>query len=615
MTIRTQQPSPYKVAIIGVGPKGMYAFERLLAQLQNIDSPIEIHLFNRSPYFGAGDIYDIEQPHYLIMNFHSDNIQMWLESSSSKVAMNNKLCFTDWLKKEYVESSFPKDYAPRAVVGEYLHSGFLSLKNDAPKQVKIICHQMEVSKAKANEDGYNLFVKDEQQAIVRVQQLLLATGHPRPQKTAERTRYQSFIKCDNKLSFTDFVYPVTQKLATIKAQSTVLIKGLGLTFIDSVLCLTEGRGGQFLKDKNGDYIYKTSGEEPNYIFPFSRSGLPMVPRNADDNGSNIDLHYFTAEVVKKLKNQHAKIDFTTQILPLIEQEIIVAYYGRLFQQYNEKLNITDDFEVVEKQIEDFCQKYPIKQKSILQTLFTPYSTKGDDQTAFLQYLDRVIEAAQLGQEKSPLAAAVAVWRSVSPGFNELYSFGRFTPLSHREFLKSYAGHFNRIAYGPPLRNMLKIRALARAGILDFSFVRSPELHLDEISACFTLQKGAQAVQGDHLVDARIPKVDLTYEASDLEKSLLQQGIIRLYENKNEKHTFCPGCMELNENAHPINAEGEVVSSITVYGTPTEGITFDNDTLSRTRNDFASYWGKHVAKEIEKFNSNDTYITENQTVIK
>jgi hypothetical protein len=32
----------------------------------------------------------------------------------------------------------------------------------------------------------------------------------------------------------------------------------------------------------------------------------------------------------------------------------------------------------------------------------------------------------------------------------------------------------------------------------------------------------------------------------------------------------------------------------MYGTPTEGVTFDNDTLSRKRNNFASHWAQDIA---------------------
>lgn len=39
--------------------------------------------------------------------------------------------------------------------------------------------------------------------------------------------------------------------------------------------------------------------------------------------------------------------------------------------------------------------------------------------------------------------------------------------------------------------------------------------------------------------------------------------------------------------------------IAVTGTPTEGITFDNDTLSRNRNSFVDGWAEYISKEYAK----------------
>ena len=59
------------------------------------------------------------------------------------------------------------------------------------------------------------------------------------------------------------------------------MKGIGLTFIDAVLSLTEGRGGTFERMPDGRLSYRASGGEPATILPFSRSGLPMAPKPHD----------------------------------------------------------------------------------------------------------------------------------------------------------------------------------------------------------------------------------------------------------------------------------------------------------------------------------------------
>ena len=59
------------IGIIGLGPKGFYGFERLVAELDRCDncSAITIHLFNETENFASGWIYDPNQPEYLLMNY------------------------------------------------------------------------------------------------------------------------------------------------------------------------------------------------------------------------------------------------------------------------------------------------------------------------------------------------------------------------------------------------------------------------------------------------------------------------------------------------------------------------------------------------------------------
>ena len=63
-------PIDHSIAIVGLGPKGLYCLERLLAEVKAnpLRGELKIHLFNRSSYFGASPIYDPEQPEYILVN-------------------------------------------------------------------------------------------------------------------------------------------------------------------------------------------------------------------------------------------------------------------------------------------------------------------------------------------------------------------------------------------------------------------------------------------------------------------------------------------------------------------------------------------------------------------
>lgn len=92
-------------------------------------------------------------------------------------------------------------------------------------------------------------------------------------------------------------------------------EGFGLTCIDAILALTEGRGGQFEAVDSGKLTYTSSGKEPDRIFPFSRTGLPMVPRTgkADDK---TPLYFLREDALASFKKAKS-VSFKQTPLPLI----------------------------------------------------------------------------------------------------------------------------------------------------------------------------------------------------------------------------------------------------------------------------------------------------------
>jgi diaminopimelate decarboxylase len=61
---------PLRVAIIGLGPKGLYALERLVHLSRSLpEASIQLVVYEPHPVPGAGPWYDPEQPDYLRMNF------------------------------------------------------------------------------------------------------------------------------------------------------------------------------------------------------------------------------------------------------------------------------------------------------------------------------------------------------------------------------------------------------------------------------------------------------------------------------------------------------------------------------------------------------------------
>lgn len=605
-----------KVAIIGGGPKGIYGFERLTAWLK-IHPPsekIEIHIFNRSDSFGAGENYRIEQPSYLFMNNPVGEINMWGDEKPPPV-VPQPLSFPEWFCRTAGLNISYNDYTARAMAGRYLSHGFNLIASNLPENVEgkyIVGEVVDI----CNDSGkYALSLKAEgaenyHLKADRYDHVLLATGHPKHRETKQALNFQSFADEHEKAGYIPFVYPAETVFSNVPPNCSVGVKGMGLTFVDAVLALTEGKGGQFTRDEETEtLLYIPSGEEPKVIYPFSRSGLPMIPRRSIPNENN-ELSFFTRAALQRF-GSNVKLNFEQQIWPLLRQDMIYAYYDITMKNagYPVGLSGCEDFDDVENLVAEYLRKHsseiPFDAERFLEPLQETELHKGKTYHKYIQSLySYYMQEARKGEQKSPMAAVAAVWRKASSLFCEVYSFGGLTPESHKYFDSSMRGKLNRITYGPPVKSTEKLYALMESGILNFDVARNPDLVLDEESGSFVLENKPEGTRYpvQYLVDARIPKMSLADDPGPLFQNLINRGLVTLYENRLGKEAYKPGAVNITRQGFVIDRNGSINRGIAVTGTPTEGITFDNDTLSRDRNNFVDGWAECISKEYSKSTS-------------
>jgi uncharacterized NAD(P)/FAD-binding protein YdhS len=150
----------HKIAIIGAGPKGMYGFERLAAQFKEHppQCKIEIHIYNCSDSFGAGDIYSTCQPPFLLINNPVGDIKMWPDEEPPPV-ISNPQSLTQWLRAKEGERVTEYDYESRAAVGYYLKEGFKSIATNLPGNVAGKYVVGNVSDIYRNQGKYGLMLR------------------------------------------------------------------------------------------------------------------------------------------------------------------------------------------------------------------------------------------------------------------------------------------------------------------------------------------------------------------------------------------------------------------------------------------------------------------------
>ena len=572
----------HSIAIVGLGPKGLYSLAALQEQLSaKQDLPrLSVHLFNAHPCLAAGPNYDIDQPEFLLINYSIEKISAW---KSNELDGNDKLTFLDWIEKYRNSSKTPKkgDFASRALVGKYLRDALRVVLKHMPDNVEVKVYLGEVTNCIHEAEGKFRIEFEEEPANMNMnyEQIMITTGHSfKPVELINQPIPGRLIES---------VYPVESKLAEIKNHHTVGIAGLGLTFVDTILAFTEGRGGKFSQIDN-EMSYSPSGNEPTKVIAFSRSGLPMIPRN----GSEPDRYSTSQEVLnllKILKRKHGSIDFRVELLPIIKLEMENAWYQAIVAGKGQGENWFKMFN-----FSDLMN--PFKDLT--------FTSNRDYQIAFSELLDSYLEEMD-NPEDSPLEQVTAVWRNLLPKITEIYNFGGFKGSSIEDFHNNFIGRFNQLSFGPPVISMKKVAFLLKNG-----FLQVVKIGKDGISAkpdgSFTINPSrGDAIEVDILVQASVAKNNFPNSTSPLMQRFYDSGLATPFKKDSRVFTW----PALDDKGHLISKDGNVIDEITLYGTPSEGNTLDNDTLSRDKNDFASTWAADVQNRLS--NSKSRFNYENQ----
>lgn len=426
MSSREFLASTKRVAIVGCGPKGLYALDSLCNALDSQDAAqITVVVFDCSEHFGAGATYSFDQPHYLLMNYAASYIDAW--DRVLRPSHINHPDFNEWLKKQQpdvVATEFP----PRALVGKYLNFCYKKVLEVKPGNIEVI--EVKGNATDLIQVGRKWLIGNYRECGL-FDEMLVATGHQdlfKPQSL-----YSVFDPSLKPLR----VYPVDKNLAADKVlpNSKVAVKGFGLTWVDACLALTEGRGGQFVADG-----YLRSGKEPSSIVPFSRTGRPMLSKTSNVTEVSNNVAEFWDDEKRSLEAlmvNHGAINFMSDIWPVIT-------------------NASDRLLEVEA---GSSQKW-------FDTWIQKTFSGSDAYSAMRTSLDA---ATGVNGPDCPTALGIS-WRRLYSNIVNLVSHGGLTSASWAAF-KHTSTEMERIAFGPPHCNVRKILTLVDIGIVDLSQIR------------------------------------------------------------------------------------------------------------------------------------------------
>ncbi|MFJ6213759.1 FAD/NAD(P)-binding protein [Streptomyces sp. NPDC092296] len=362
MPEHSEQPHAIHLAIVGGGPTCTYVLERLAALVreQGTESPLDIVVYDLSGEFGSGQVHSPGQTRTSYLNRIVGQVAFAADESvvdaGPLLAADERPTLLEWCRARYEATGdrtfdvVAEDWPKRYVHGLALQDQFARYRDILAgiDEVTVTLRTAEV--VDIEERGDRLAVRTADGAApFEADYVLMLTGHSanRPELNPHQVAWARFTE-RHPVRLVPNAYPLEKSLPPEQTGpgTTVGCLGMGLTGIDVILYLTEGRGGVFERDGDGRMSYRRCGAEPDAIVPFSRTGLFTFARPYNDKERDIAaLEYrgpfLTVQAVRELRRtvgrpnlisgvEQRQLDFEAHVLPLVLLEMSLIYYSTLF---------------------------------------------------------------------------------------------------------------------------------------------------------------------------------------------------------------------------------------------------------------------------------------------
>lgn len=544
-----------RVAIVGQGPKGTFALERLLdhGAALGFGEHVEVDLFEPHRAPGAGPVYDPGQPDYLRMNFPAGRIDMW-SASSETVPAARRLSFTTWAR-EMGEGVEEGAYPPRALVGRYLAEGHETIVRHAPVQIEVELHRARVEAIRRCGSRWELFAGGEPREYDEV---LIATGH-------ETTSVESLEGAfDHRVPLIPSVFPVEERLSldAVRPASTVAVRGFGLSFIDAALALTEGRGGRFEQtDHPHRLIYLAGRDDVARILPFSRTGLAMLPKPSAGVGlPGTEMERIVARGRARIIGLSPGFDFRADLLGAIA-EVAVAVLTLTHGGVAEPGCLGEAHELLVG------------------------ASSGAERIGEVGPVEEIERGLAVGAGLRAPDVEWAVghsWRVLYPALVERLGGDGLREDDWPSF-HGLTRSMERLAFGPAPVNAAKLLALIAAGRVELSHVAGGRLRSADGHTWLESVSGSSKV--DAVIDAVLPAPGARGLCAGLLGQLVKEGYARIAPSRRG--------LEVSADGGCIGSDGSLSRGLSAIGRPTEDSVIGNDTLDRTLHPLADRWAARV----------------------
>ncbi|MEN3272730.1 MAG: hypothetical protein V7636_1491, partial [Actinomycetota bacterium] len=472
------------LAIVGAGPRGSCVLERLAANASELlRGPLTIHVIDPHPP-GGGRVWRMDQSPLMRLNSTAADVTLFLDETvrcDGPIVPGPTLA--EWTGLD--PNEFPTRHEGNAYFTWFYERAVAAL----PESVAVVTHAHQVVDLRDVDDMQQLVFEDGSTLDVDV--VALTLGHLDADPSGEHERVADFA-AKHDLTYLPPAYGADVDLSEFEAGEDVLVRGMGLAFVDIQVLVTEARGGRFVDAPDGGLSYLPSGREP-ILHVGSRRGVPYRAKPTYElQGPHLrGTRYFTRDAVEALLASKERVEFRRDVWPLIAKDIEWAAYHELFHAHPERVTMTwEEFDaafeidasIVERAVPDPADRIDWDR------LDRPLRglTFDDDEDLQAHIRDHI--RADIARRADPhFSADVGAFNQFLVVFGVLpYVLGS-PKLSARsivdEFDDWWFGFFSYYASGPPPRRLEELLALSEAGIVHF-LPPGMRVELDEVNGRF-----------------------------------------------------------------------------------------------------------------------------------
>ncbi|MFC9326552.1 FAD/NAD(P)-binding protein [Kitasatospora sp. NPDC057015] len=566
------------LVIVGAGPRGTGLLERIAANAAELlpsDQPLHIHLVDPHPP-GGGRIWRHEQSPLLRMNSMAEDVTMFTdERSTIEGPVRPGPSLAEWAARstefapyrevadpavrDELRELAPTDFPTRRAQSAYLDWVLRRAVADLPAHVTVTVHRETVLELTGAADGPQLVRLGSR--TLSADHVALTLGHLDSEPDPRHAPMARFAARHGRFHLAP-AYSADADLSAIAPGEHVLLRGLGLAFVDLTAMLTEGRGGRFEETADG-LVYRPSGREP-VIHAGSRRGVPYHSKTGYRlQGPLAPLpRYFDRAAVDEVLARPGRLELRRDFWPLMAKEVGFGYYHELFHAHPERTTVP---------WADFLAAYDrLDWYSPTLARLTAAAVPDPADRLDFEQLDHPLAGLRLGsdeelQQRLRGYVAADADRRADPAHSadlgaflallslfgqlpRLMTSDRLTARSVEEELDGWwFGFFNFLASGPPGFRLRQLLALSEAGVVRFL---GADIAVETDEATGTFRATSPTVPGHSvtataLIEGYLPPHVLARTKDPLLRQLYQDGRIAEEVVADEEHTHRSGLLTIS----------------------------------------------------------------------